>query len=150
MKSAQRAGKQGACGGDAQGIGKRHPGSAASPWGWSPAWGRQLTWVGLGLHQQSTCPAAHFPSRKFCTVFLSEERDTNTPRLSPLCLILPFRSLLLKPSGTLTTLNIDLCTVVVSLSPWSMHWGRNTLVYVLVFSISIFHKQAKALSFLIK
>lgn len=117
MKSAQRAGKQGACGGDTQGIGKRHPGSAASPWGWSPAWGRQLTWVGLGLHQQSTCPAAHFPSRKFCTVFLSEERDTNTPRLSPLCLILPFRSLLLKPSGTLTTLNIDLCTVVVSLSP---------------------------------
>lgn len=50
-------------------------------------------------------------------MFLSEERDANTPRLNPPCLILPFRSLLLKPSGTLTTLNIDRRRVVVSSSP---------------------------------
>ena len=146
MKSAERAGKQGACGGDAQGIGKRQPGSTASQWGWSPARGRQLTGAGLRLPRAQPVQQLISQAGSFAG-FLNEERDTNTPRLNPPCLILPFRSLSLKPSGTLTTLNIDHRTVVVSSSLWSMCWGRSTLVYVLVFSISIFHKQAKALFF---
>ena len=107
-----------------------------------------ISWLGQGCACPRTQPVQQLISQAGSfAVFLSEERDTNTSRLNPPCLIRPFRSLSLKPSGTLTTLNIDHRMVVVSSSLWSMHWGRSTLVYVLVFSISIFYKQAKALFF---